>query len=421
MLRSTEAKVLLKLHGQLATIALITLMLVVFAGPALAAQRTLEVWYYGADYFTNAVSIYEQEFEKAHPDIDVVMIANGSDIHEKAAVVLAGGSPPDIMQLQITDGMAQGMARAFTPLPPRLTETMGRAILDPLRELVTQEGRVYGVPNNVYIGSAPILTINKDEWAAAGLLTSFDSLDSWKEMLSAFKRLTTKDPNGTTTRAGVTGFTGYSEQLFYNFVLWYGGTMYAKDGLTPLFVGNEGSRALSTMNELYLAYQTPMDRWPSTSFKERSAASVWGEGPYLAKGVETAGSGFSVGHVLIPPMDQGTDRLWVSLGGWAWWVPNGKSSPDSWAWMEYMLSRDAARIWVVNTGEMPADRRLLTERVVTEDYAIRPYTYVMPLVVPLAFKGNVRNWSTYMRSNLNLGVKGSMPVLEALMKASSAH
>jgi ABC-type glycerol-3-phosphate transport system substrate-binding protein len=226
------------------------LALISLASPAVATQkRTLEIWHHTTTIYDRAMSLLEQGFEALHPHIDVVTVPT-EKIEEKAVLALLGGSPPHVVQLQIGDATQPGLVGMFSPLPPALVHNVHQTILNPMREIVTRQGNVYGIPSNISIAAAPILTIDTDAWAAAGLSTELHSLGSWGEMLTAFRHLTISNAAGVITRPGVSGFIAYPEELFSAFVLWYEGALYAQDGRTPLFASGEGNSALSTMVEL---------------------------------------------------------------------------------------------------------------------------------------------------------------------------
>lgn len=387
-------------------------------GMVSAAKSKLEMWVYDSPNFLQAIDVYKQEFEKMNPDIEVVISTlQWDNITDKTAVAIASGTTPDVFLIQSQDGMPFARKGGFEPLPPPLAARVERDYLEGPKGLVTHAGKIYAVPNNIEIDAAPILTIDRDAWDAAGVATP---LNTWEDMLAAFRRLTQRDQNGIITKAAVSFLRGAQGEFFNTMLLWHGGRMFAEDGQTPLFNSSQGLKTLETITDLYQNFEAPFRTYPGNVFRSREALSVWGFGPFFSEGILTKNLGIAVDHVRVPLIEPGITQNWITHAVWAWWVPANKGSDNAWKWIEYVMSRDAERTWTLTTGEFPADKAMLRTPAVMERQSMLAYLPVVPLALQSGFVGDVLQEEKILAKMVEDVAQKKTPPQQAIAEAAQS-
>lgn len=154
------------------------------------------------------------EFERDHPDIAIDLLEVGGQFYRKVTVMIAGGSPPDLMWmgqsfvefadrdafLDVTDRVTGDAAdrvddrvvTAAAQAPPIDLAAYPEDIL----ALYRKDGRYYGVPYGI---DASFLVYNRRHFREAGL---DDPADDWDfdAFLAAARRLVRRDADGRVMR-----------------------------------------------------------------------------------------------------------------------------------------------------------------------------------------------------------------------------
>ncbi|NPV79724.1 MAG: sugar ABC transporter substrate-binding protein [Firmicutes bacterium] len=143
------------------------------------------------------------EFNKRFPDIRVNYqhVTVGADYMPKLQTMIAGGSAPDIFQ--IDPWYFAGLVRkgGLSNLQPYADKTKGFDEGDFFPNSLAgfkYKGDIYGIPRE---GGPSLLAFNKDLFKAAGLKPPTDSW-TWTDLLNAARKLTKRDASGRVTQYG---------------------------------------------------------------------------------------------------------------------------------------------------------------------------------------------------------------------------
>lgn len=149
-----------------------------------------------------AFAAQEKQFEKEHPDIDIVGVEYEWE-GPTFAVQLAGGSLPDVFTVPFTDAktlLENGQLMDVTAEMDELgyTESFNPIILD---AVTASDGKIYGFPRQAYAGA---LSYNRELFEAAGLDPDAPPT-TWDEVREYAKKIT-----------DATGKAGYSQMAINN-------------------------------------------------------------------------------------------------------------------------------------------------------------------------------------------------------------
>lgn len=149
-----------------------------------------------------AFAAQEEQFEKEHPDIDIVGVEYEWE-GPTFAVQLAGGSLPDVFTVPFTDSktlLENGQLMDVTDAMDELgyTDSFNPVILD---GVTGADGKIYGFPRQAY---AAALHYNRDLFEQAGLDPDSPP-ESWDEIRAAAKAIT-----------DATGKAGYAQMAINN-------------------------------------------------------------------------------------------------------------------------------------------------------------------------------------------------------------
>lgn len=180
-----------------------------------------------------AFAAQEKQFEKEHPDIDIIGVEYEWE-GPTFAVQLAGGSLPDVFTVPFTDSktlLENGQLTDVTDAIKDLgyTDSFNPVILD---GVTGSDGKIYGFPRQAY---AAAVHYNRDLFEQAGLDPDAPP-ETWDEIRQAAKAIT-----------DATGKAGYAQMAINNTGGWQLTTQtVARGGRTQ--VDNEDGSAESTID-----------------------------------------------------------------------------------------------------------------------------------------------------------------------------
>ena len=150
----------------------------------------------------DAFAAQEKQFEKEHPDIDIIGVEYEWE-GPTFAVQLAGGSLPDVFTVPFTDSktlLENGQLMDVTDAIEELgyTDKFNPIILD---GVTGADGKIYGFPRQAY---AAALHYNRDLFEQAGLDPDSPP-ETWDEIREAAKKIT-----------DATGKAGYAQMAINN-------------------------------------------------------------------------------------------------------------------------------------------------------------------------------------------------------------
>jgi ABC-type glycerol-3-phosphate transport system substrate-binding protein len=180
-----------------------------------------------------AFAAQEKQFEKEHPDIDIIGVEYEWE-GPTFAVQLAGGSLPDVFTVPFTDSktlLENGQLMDVTDAIDELgyTDSFNPVILD---GVTGSDGKIYGFPRQAY---AAALHYNRDLFEQAGLDPDSPP-ETWEEIREAAKAIT-----------DATGKAGYAQMAINNTGGWQlTSQTVARGGRTQ--TDNEDGSATSTID-----------------------------------------------------------------------------------------------------------------------------------------------------------------------------
>jgi len=248
-------------------IAVLAFVLLFFVSPALAAAAKKEriVFWFGASQDERAA--YEAmvaEFNRTHPDIEVVpMLIPMQYVERKLLLSVVGGVPPDVVRFYAHLG----------------GEMMSRGALEPLGDLIkrdnydindcfevsinqnTYRGKLYGIP---WVLSPEALFYNKRLFREAGLDPNRPPRN-WDELKRYAVILTKRSEDGGIEQLGFNNLLNNPAD-FHRYLIQNGGSPLSSDLKKIRFNSPEGVEALLWMRELAVAMAGPKGAKPDDKY-----------------------------------------------------------------------------------------------------------------------------------------------------------
>ena len=201
------------------------------------------------------IETYVEEFEAAHPDIDVETVFGGNYTENQTKVIAAqrAGTPPDVAVLLSQELNTLISLDAVDPLQPLIDADpeMQAAVEDFFPGFMlnsTRDGVIWSLP---FQRSTPVLYYNKDAFREAGLDPEKPPT-TWDELIEYAEKLTKKNESGQVTQWGVMIPTeDRSTWLLEGLVMQAGGSLYDPEG--------EGKVATINTPEVKAAIQLKAD------------------------------------------------------------------------------------------------------------------------------------------------------------------
>ncbi len=319
--------------------------------PAWAASTErltfLGAWGGGAaGYRMQVVQELVAKFEAENPGIkvDVVNAAGWNEVEEKAQVLIAGGTPPDLLYMGETGGVTRfAAARLLEPLDGRAASARTFRLSDfipSVLELGRWGGRLYGVPvdaiTSVYYYNLDLV----DKAGLAQLPPSQGDLATAAAKLAAVAKQAVSVRNPSTT-------LGFSEVFFPN-----GGQYLDAELRQPLV---EQPAAVASLNYVVENrkkgfFQTG-GNWLAGEVAVRSAV------PIDVTSTERSNVGFRTAATLVPAGSAGRFN-------WAWGhylaIPATSARKElAWRLLEFLLRQDVSLRWHLGMDFLPAQLSVL--------------------------------------------------------------
>jgi multiple sugar transport system substrate-binding protein len=330
------------------TLALIVLLLAVFAGCADAKTPILLATYGAEDpmVYTRHAKV-AAVFNAAHPEYELRIDAypyNGYP--EKIAVMVAAGAPPDIFQAWAQykpQWVEQGLLLDLTERW-QSSVVIKRARPYPFaEEAASYKGRIYGVPHDY---NARILVLNGDLVAQAGLVQPDTNwtMEAWQTYVRRLAKPT----------KGVYGsqLMGHWSTVNWQWAVLFNGTGWLNDDRTDVCIEEP---PMIEMLEMWLDLIYNYGAVPGPGVA--AARNEWDGGYGIFAGwVSTA---FDLANRVNYDWRLMTFPLGPSNGdsfaqGHLWSIPFNAAKPDqSWQVLEWFLTHEGQQAWVVHDNRQP--------------------------------------------------------------------
>jgi len=374
-------------------------------GTGVQAKTTVEAWMYLTGANADFMSDLAAEFEKQNPDIDIelVWMTGYYAAFDKLLVALAGGAGPNLALIEQSLAYALVKGKGAVDLTPYIEAdpTMTMSDFDPvLRQTVTFDGRMYGIPYNV---STPVFYYNKDILQMAGLTDQPPKdRDSFYQIA---KRTTVTQGDGAVTRYGF-WLTAW-RWLFEAWVGRAGGQIINNDMTKFVFDSPKVQEILQFAQDMVVT-----DRIAGYSSGATGAHSPFYNNKLTMfeyttaglRGIETnsASYGINLGVTTLPCFEQ----CYVPIGGANLMMINSGSQAvkdATWKFLSYVVSPDNLAAFSTLTGYM-APRRSARATTTFREY-IRMHPFAMETYNQIDFahaRPQLPFWNTIQTDLINV-------------------
>lgn len=241
----------MKIASRLAAPALVVILMMTAAGCAASARTTtLEFWTISLQpFFTDYVNGLIADYQKQTPGVQVKWVdVQFQAIEQKLLAAIAGGVPPDVVNLNVEFTVRVAEKGALVDLDGAVPAAERAKYFEGLWASTRYGGRVYGIP--WYI-APPVLFYNTDLFRKAGLDPQRPPATE-EQMIAAARQI--KD------RGGAYGFMPLIDgtRLMHRF-LENGLPMLSPDGKRAVFNSPEHVAYLQRYLDLYKADYFPED------------------------------------------------------------------------------------------------------------------------------------------------------------------
>jgi multiple sugar transport system substrate-binding protein len=191
------------------------------AAPATGETINISIAYWGSNEEAATQKLMVEAFEKENPNIKVEQIWVQGSYEEKVQTMIAGGTPPDLIQISNTS--LPGFAAAFKPVTLDPNVYTSPLVLDAM----TYEGQVYAIP---FVVKSKVMGLNVGVFKKNNV-----PLPSLTEPMSPeeFQELAIKLSSGE----GPDRVYGSAPLWFNGWLFQFGNTFYNADG-TKVTIGS---------------------------------------------------------------------------------------------------------------------------------------------------------------------------------------
>jgi multiple sugar transport system substrate-binding protein len=184
-------------------ILILSALIIALAAVTLHAKNRLRIMHWGGQQEIAAINRIIADMKK-EKGIDATQdrAPSGNPYMEKTLTQIAGGTPPDVLFVEVNNFKEFALRGVLEDLTPYLKNDKTINIKDYYPEIIdrfTIDGHLYVIPRDI----APICVIyyNKKMFREAGLSYPKDDW-TWDQFLDTAKRLVKKDAQGRTTQFG---------------------------------------------------------------------------------------------------------------------------------------------------------------------------------------------------------------------------
>lgn len=210
----------------------------------------LKLWSYeNKDGRFKVFQEFVDEWNKKNPNIQVKFEQMPTDkyLGEKLSAALVGGNGPDVFFLSRGDYLKYVESGLVHPLDKYFTDSLKKDFLPQVLDSVTYKGKIMTYPMEM---DPVVLFYDKEAFSRANLQPP----KTWKDMVDAAVKLTTKDRYGIYLAPTPNAYQNF---IFSPFV-WQGGADFADDMLKEAkFNGKGAGQALGLWKELADKNATP--------------------------------------------------------------------------------------------------------------------------------------------------------------------
>lgn len=346
-------------------LAWLTAVMMSVASPAWAEAVTLEVSH-ALQGFPALVDGLKVEFERAHPDIRLRMIAGRDEwdaLLQDTLRTATAGDLPDVSHQSLNHLQILVRRELVQQLDPFLGKDQNWQRLGHLPSLLTaatHEGKVYALP---FATTVPVLYFNMALARQAGF--AGDTLPSaWPEVIELARRIDALGPD----IAGIYAeYDATSAWIFQSLLMSQGGRMMSPDEREIAFAGKEGLWALEVTREMGGA-SLDMTRGQA---RQAFAAGKTGIHIRSASGIppiEKAAAGNFEVRVGRFPMPTPEGRLPGASNGVVMFTADPARQPAAWKYIAFVTGPAGQMLVARHTGYAPTNTVAIESPEYLRDY-----------------------------------------------------
>ncbi|KUK66515.1 ABC transporter substrate-binding protein [Mesotoga sp.] len=332
-----------------------TVLLLLILAVAGLGSVTLTFWHSMSDYQKPIIDKLVADFNKAHKDITVRAIFQGSydDTVTKLKTALLTGKGPDVAQVNIEHIQIfskDGSLQDLTDLIGGDSSLSPEDFVDSFWQTIIRDGKPYALPFNI---SALMLFYNKDHFRAAGLDPDRPP-QNWEELEEYARKLTIRKSGDS--RPSQYGLLWGVDAMFYQFepLVWQNGGEIFNEQMTECIINSpEGIEALETWRRWFSEGLSPVDLTIDEGIQSFTMGRI-SMGPMTSGGIRYALENipWSLG---VAPLPEGRQKT-TTLGGGSLAIMAGLSEEKrqaAWTFIKWMVSEKNTLFWYEGTGYMP--------------------------------------------------------------------
>lgn len=290
------------------------------------------------------------------------------DYFTKLGAALEANNGPCVFQLP-ANILAEYQARGeLAPVPPDVMSTADiESTFSPASiRLLKFDDQYYGLPTDV---QTMLLFYNDDLFTAAGLDPTKD-FATWEEFRQAAIKLTKSD-GGTMTQAGL-DIAASPYQWYYSApTLAYEDGLVADDTLAINYASAPGYEVWDRLTSLVTKDKVDSPEFLADQPKFASGLAGMTLREYTFSGVFKATAPDVKYSVHLPPPV--ADKQFAKAATTSWSYAVGADCADqssAWAWVNYLTSEAAQRLWIAGGGELPSRTALLDDASLSADPSV---------------------------------------------------
>ncbi|MBN1349067.1 sugar ABC transporter substrate-binding protein [candidate division KSB1 bacterium] len=332
-------------------------------------QVKMAIW--GGVAETEAWAAREKDFESKNPDIDVKIELVPANYEYKMLAMLAAGTAPDIITLNLADFASKDV---FLPLDPFLEKdsTFDKdAFLPGMWELGEWRGQRLTVPAGI---TTQVLFYKKAHFAEAGLPTPNEYAErgewNWETFRKVCKKLVKKNKDGRIQRYAYVHYPP-----LWTYVYMFGGEPFKNDYTECNFEDPKVYGAYQAVADLALvdSVAPPIEvttqvgsAWQAF-LHDRSSMLI--SGPWMVRRFASIAGTYDIAP---PPMEPGGKAMQI-IGNRIGGIWRGSKNPEAaYKWFAYQISEDGMRIWSRLGFDLPALKSLAAHPEAWMDTTIVP-------------------------------------------------
>ena len=339
-------------------------------------QITLTYWTHDFVLDVNAAKALITEFEAAHPNIKVEIVAIPfAEFANKLKIAIGAGTGPDVFTIDCTWIASFAELGAITPLDSFMTLNIYNDFIPSAQRTITWKGHVWASPLDE---SSTAIFYNKRLFEEAGIEPpkSVDEAWTWDEFLKVAKALTKDvDGDGQTDVWGVHLDYGVGEWVAYLQMPWIwenGGEVLGENNTkaSGYLNSQETVEALQFFRELFTLHKVAPLSWiPDPLVNGVVAMEI--DGPWHAQYFDTVFPDFEYGIAPLPYKVKHASNC----GSWNLAISSTCENKEAaWELVKWMTTGEGAKKWYEMVRRLPAQRSVYEAYPELYEYPMNIFT-----------------------------------------------